>query len=74
MNSLLAKSSFIEKSFECFADLQGFGAKATSLRSVINGAEGELVLYGPGTEGTIFAEEFCAEVGVFFVCYPLHTV
>ena len=74
MNSLLATSSFIEKSFQCFADLQGLGAETVSLGGVVNGAERNLMFYGPGTEGAMFAEKSCSEVRVFFVCYPLHTV
>ena len=74
VNSPLATSSFIDKSFQCFANLQRLGPKAASFGSVVNRPERELMFYGPGTERAMFAEEFCPEVRVLFVCYPLHTV
>ena len=70
----MAGSSFLEKSFQCLADFQSFGADAASFGRVVNGAEGEIVIQSPGTEGAMFAEEFCPEIRVFSVCHPCHVV
>jgi hypothetical protein len=70
----MAKTLFIEKSLQCFADSQRFGAEAASFGGVVNGAEGELVFGGPGMEGDMFAKERGPKVRIFFICQPFHNV
>jgi hypothetical protein len=69
-----AKSSTIEKSFQCFADVPGLGAETASLDGVVNGAKGKLVFNGPGTKGQVFPKQCSAEVCVIFGCQSFHDV
>jgi hypothetical protein len=65
-------SSFIEECLQCFSDFQRFGTESASLDSMVNGAEGELVFYGPGTERKMFTKERCPQIRVISICLPFH--